>query len=57
MRIKQQRQLLVLQLAQLISNTHSRSVEATYRTSEVFDAVQGERPGCGCLCVLFCLFV
>jgi hypothetical protein len=44
MRIKQQRQLLVLQLAGLISNTHSRPTMVTYRTQEVFDAVKGESP-------------
>jgi hypothetical protein len=41
MRIKQQRQLLVLQLAQLVSNAHSRPTEQTYRTDAVFYGVAG----------------
>lgn len=41
MRIKHQRQLLVLQLAQLISNAHSRPTEQTYRTDSVFYGVSG----------------
>lgn len=43
MRIKQQRQLLVLQMAQIVSSTHSRSTEQTYRTDAVFYGVSGER--------------
>jgi hypothetical protein len=42
MRIKQQRQLLVLQLAQLVSNTHSRPAAQTYRTDAVFYGLAGE---------------
>lgn len=41
MRIKQQRQLLVLQLAQLISKTHSRTTEGSYKTDSLFQSVEG----------------
>lgn len=41
-RIKQQRQLLVLQLAQLVSAAHNRSTALTYRTDTVFQGVAGE---------------
>jgi hypothetical protein len=43
MRIKQQRQLLVLQLAQLISDAHSRSPALTYRTDAIFQSVTGKQ--------------
>jgi hypothetical protein len=43
MRIKQQRQLLVLQLAQLVSNTHSSPAAQTYRTDAVFYGLTGGR--------------
>lgn len=58
MRIKQQRQLLVLQLAQLVTNTHNKPAAETYRTDAVFYGLSGEAVqdalAWGLVCMLLC---